>query len=82
MSDSELDALLPSEGYTIVEPPPGYAPVRTGAHKLTEAPEGESGFTMHESSTLGGMADDIVADLPTDVPGVGQLAFMLSLIHI
>ena len=76
MSDSELDALLPSEGYTIVEPPPGYAPVRTGAHKLTEAPEGESSFTMHESSTLGGMADDIVADLPTDVPGVGQLAFM------
>ena len=31
---------------------------------------------MPESSTLGAMADDIVADLPTDVPGVGQLAFM------
>lgn len=76
MSDAELDALLPSEGYIIVEPPPDYAPIRTGAHKLFHAPEGEQGFTMHESSTLGSTADDIVADLPTDVPGVGQLAFM------
>lgn len=72
MSDEELNALLPSEGYTIVEPPPGYAPAQ--AHKLQE-PE-SSGFYMPESSTLGAMADDIVADLPTDVPGVGQLAFM------
>ena len=68
MSDEELNALLPSEGYTIVEPPPGYAPAQ--AHKLQE-PE-SSGFYMPESSTLGAMADDIVADLP----GVGQLAFM------
>lgn len=76
MSDAELDALLPSEGYVIVEPPPDYAPVRAGAHKLMDDAQAESGFTMPESSMLGAMADDIVADLPTDVPGVGQLAFM------
>lgn len=76
MSDAELDSVLPTEGYVIVTPPPDYAPARAGAHKLSEAPEDTSGFTMHETSTLGGMADDVVANLPTEVPGVGQLAFM------
>lgn len=76
MSDAELDALLPSTGYRIVEPPPDYAPIRTGAHKLMDVPEGEAGFSMPESSGLGAMAGEIAADLPTDVPGVGQLAFM------
>lgn len=67
MSDEELNILLPSEGYTIVEPPPGYAPVHEAQ---------TDGFTMPESSMLGAIAQDIAADLPTDVPGVGQLAFM------
>ena len=68
MSDAELDALLPSTGYRIVDPPPDYAPIRTGAHKLMDVPEGEAGFSMPESSGLGAMAGEIAADLPTDVP--------------
>jgi splicing factor 3B subunit 1 len=27
LSDEELDAVLPSTGYAIVTPPPGYAPM-------------------------------------------------------
>lgn len=38
LSDEELDAMLPSEGYTILEPPPDYEPVRTPARKLTSTP--------------------------------------------
>lgn len=33
LSDEELDMMLPSEGYKILEPPPGYAPIRTPARK-------------------------------------------------
>ncbi|CAG9460321.1 unnamed protein product [Pedinophyceae sp. YPF-701] len=38
MSDEELDALLPSEGYKIVDPPAGYVPIRTPARKLMATP--------------------------------------------
>eukprot|EP00240_Pyramimonas_obovata_P000041 CAMPEP_0118921466 /NCGR_PEP_ID=MMETSP1169-20130426/734_1 /TAXON_ID=36882 /ORGANISM="Pyramimonas obovata, Strain CCMP722" /LENGTH=1306 /DNA_ID=CAMNT_0006862191 /DNA_START=153 /DNA_END=4073 /DNA_ORIENTATION=- len=38
MTDEELDALLPSEGYNILEPPASYVPIRTPARKLLATP--------------------------------------------
>jgi splicing factor 3B subunit 1 len=35
LSDEELDAMFPQEGYTILAPPPGYQPIRTPSRKLT-----------------------------------------------
>lgn len=38
LTDEELDALLPSDGYEIVEPPADYEPVRTPARKQASTP--------------------------------------------
>lgn len=74
LSDEELDAQLPTEGYEIVPPPAGYAPIRTPARKLMQTPASTSnGFTMQEdSSALGG---SMAPELPTEIEGVGQLQF-------
>lgn len=37
-TDSALDAILPSEGYTILRPPASYTPLRTPGRKLLETP--------------------------------------------
>ena len=37
-TDEELDELLPSEGFKILEPPASYVPIRTPARKLTQTP--------------------------------------------
>jgi splicing factor 3B subunit 1 len=77
LSDEELDEMLPSEGYKILEAPPGYAPIRTPARKLMSTPapiasaSGIGGFMMQEpenSRVLG-------KQMPTDIPGVGDLQF-------
>lgn len=45
MSDEELDAMFPKEGYTIIQPPTGYAPIRTPSRKLAgEAGGGVTGW--------------------------------------
>ncbi|KAL1841389.1 hypothetical protein VTJ49DRAFT_7119 [Mycothermus thermophilus] len=73
LSDEELDAMLPGleEGYKILEPPPGYAPVRAPARKLVTAPTPATGFTMQDPSTarLAGQP------MPKEIPGVGDLQF-------
>lgn len=79
LSDEELDQILPgeAEGYKILEPPPGYAPIRTPARKLMTTPApvqtagGVGGFMMQEPENpriLG-------KQLPTEIPGVGDLQF-------
>src|ERR1700694_2977460 len=37
-TDAELDILLPSEGYEILQPPADYVPIQTPARKLTSTP--------------------------------------------
>lgn len=73
ISDEELDALLPgeAEGYKVLEPPPGYAPVRAPAHKLMQTPAPTGGFMMQDpnSARLAGH------QLPKEIPGVGDLQF-------
>ncbi|EEQ33008.1 U2 snRNP component HSH155 [Microsporum canis CBS 113480] len=77
LSDEELDMMLPSEGYKILEPPPGYAPIRTPARKLMATPapmqsaSGIGGFMMQEPES----ARSIGKQLPTEIPGVGDLQF-------
>jgi len=69
LSDEELDMMLPSEGYKILEPPPGYAPIRAVAQKMMATPVPTGGFTMQEDSarSMGGK------QMPNEIPGVGEL---------
>ena len=77
LTDEELDAVLPSAGYAIVAPPPGYAPMvaprRLMATPITEV----GGFQIQESSDAASMAAaaGLAPELPTEIPGVGNLAF-------
>ncbi|CAJ0553808.1 Ff.00g123200.m01.CDS01 [Fusarium sp. VM40] len=73
LSDEELDLLLPgeSDGYKILDPPPGYEPVRAPAHKLMATPAPQTGFMMQdpEQVRLSGKP------MPAEIPGVGDLQF-------
>ncbi|EAQ89346.1 conserved hypothetical protein [Chaetomium globosum CBS 148.51] len=73
LSDEELDAMLPGpeEGYKVLEPPPGYAPVRAPAHKLVSAPTPATGFMMQDPSS-GRVTGQ---QMPKEIPGVGDLQF-------
>ncbi|KAJ1949879.1 U2 snRNP component prp10, partial [Linderina pennispora] len=74
MSDDELDALLPSEGYTIMEVPSSYVPIRTPARKLMATPgpmQGTGGFHIPEA----GSSVQVEAELTREVPGIGALPF-------
>ena len=77
VSDEELDMMLPSEGYKILEPPPGYAPLRLSGKAVpgTPAPStgasGLGGFMMQEPENPRSMGKQ----LPTEIPGVGDLQF-------
>ena len=44
-TDAALDAILPSEGYNILPPPPTYMPIRTPGRKLLTAPTPMGGQT-------------------------------------
>ena len=77
LSDEELDAMLPSEGYKVLEAPPGYEPINTPARKLMSTPApvngtaGYGGFMMQEPEDPKAMGKQ----LPTEIPGVGDLQF-------
>ena len=77
LSDEELDALLPSEGYKILDPPPGYEPINTVARRMMNAPApvaaagNYGGFMMQEPEDPRSMGKQ----LPTEIPGVGDLQF-------
>ncbi|XP_063902016.1 splicing factor 3B subunit 1-like [Zophobas morio] len=51
-SDEELDQMFPQEGYTILEPPPGYLPLMTPSRKLmqTPTPMNQGGFILQEQT--------------------------------
>jgi splicing factor 3B subunit 1 len=75
-TDEELDMMLPSEGYEILEPPPGYEPARIVRKAIaTPTPaasaNGFGGFMMQEPENPRSMGKQ----LPTEIPGVGDLQF-------
>ncbi|OBZ73801.1 U2 snRNP component prp10 [Grifola frondosa] len=77
LTDEELEAILPSSGYSIVTPPPGYAPL-VRPPKLSATPSTEvGGFQIQESSdaAAAAAAAGLAPELPTEIPGVGSLAF-------
>jgi splicing factor 3B subunit 1 len=77
ISDEELDLMLPSEGYKILEPPPGYEYSRVISRKITANPtpaasaNGFGGFMMQEPENPRSLGKQ----LPTEIPGVGDLQF-------
>jgi splicing factor 3B subunit 1 len=75
LSDEELDLMLPSEGYKILDPPPGYEPLRAPARHAMGTPATSAsltgGFMMQEPANASMMAKQ----LPTEIPGVGDLQF-------
>jgi splicing factor 3B subunit 1 len=72
ISDEELDAMLPSEGYKILEPPPGYAPIRSIAQRVMATPASLAGGFMMQDPESGRA---LGKQLPTEIPGVGDLQF-------
>ncbi|CDZ97761.1 arm repeat-containing protein [Phaffia rhodozyma] len=77
LSDAELDVILPSEGYVIVEPPPGYAPVRSS--KLGAIPVNNTGFMMQDEAAAKAAVDaagGYAHDVPTEIAGIGSLQFL------
>lgn len=77
LTDEELDAMLPTEGYQVLQPPPGYEPVRTAARRAAvpatpaTSSAGFGGFMMQEPEN----ARALGKQLPTEIPGVGDLQF-------
>ncbi|KND02673.1 splicing factor 3B subunit 1 [Spizellomyces punctatus DAOM BR117] len=73
LTDEELDAMFPTEGYKILEPPATYVPIRTPARKLMATPTpmaGQAGgFMMQEEDR------NQMYDVPPEIPGVGGLQF-------
>lgn len=76
ISDEMLDAILPSSGYTIVEAPENYVPIRINAHKLRQQHQA-SGFTMLEESNLGMQEAALKSELTlsSDIAGPEDLNF-------
>ncbi|XP_078378682.1 splicing factor 3B subunit 1-like isoform X2 [Oculina patagonica] len=60
LSDDELDSFFPKEGYKILEPPPGYQPIRTPTRKLTATPTpiGGSGFFIQQEDRSAKLVED------------------------
>jgi splicing factor 3B subunit 1 len=77
LTDEELDLLLPTQGYAVVRPPPGYVSrVAPPAH-LLNTPTELGGFQIREGSDAAAVAAaaGLAPELPTEIPGVGSLAF-------
>ena len=70
LSDEELDSMLPKEGYSILEMPASYVPIRTPSRKLMETPTpltGDMGFVMQEETKqmlYGALAMEGTQELP------------------
>ncbi|KAJ3333392.1 Splicing factor 3B subunit 1 [Blyttiomyces sp. JEL0837] len=74
MSDEELDSLLPSKGYKILEAPTSYVPIRTPARKLMATPtpvagQSGAGFMMQDEQQAAPF------EVPAEISGVGPLQF-------
>ncbi|KAI9203477.1 armadillo-type protein [Polychytrium aggregatum] len=74
LTDEELDAMFPTTGYKILEPPATYQPIRTPARKLMQTPtpmagQVGAGFMMQEEDR------HQQYDIPPELSGVGNLQF-------
>lgn len=70
LSDEELDAMLPSEGYKILPFPPGYEPLRAPAHRVAATPASlQGGFMMQQPVDPRSLGKD----LSTELQSMGDL---------
>jgi len=67
LSDEELDSILPSEGYEILEPPAGYQPIRNANRILEATPVNQEGFFIQEETKPQSYG------IPTSVEGLPEL---------
>ena len=74
ITDEELDAIFPTEGYKILEPPAGYAPIRTPSRRLLATPTpagGATGFLIQNDEGMDKSKYGItVKDLGDNLPGL------------
>ncbi|TPX31461.1 hypothetical protein SmJEL517_g05224 [Synchytrium microbalum] len=72
LSDDELDAMFPTTGYKILDPPSSYAPIRTPARKLMATPTPMAGmgggFVMQDETVMS-------MDMAPSIDGVDGLQF-------
>uniref|UniRef100_A0A1J3GT84 Splicing factor 3B subunit 1 n=1 Tax=Noccaea caerulescens TaxID=107243 RepID=A0A1J3GT84_NOCCA len=68
LSDEELDAMFPQEGYKVLDPPASYVPIRTPARKLmaTPTPMATPGYNIPEENR--GQQYDVPPELPGGLP--------------
>ncbi|KMZ65686.1 Splicing factor 3B subunit [Zostera marina] len=68
LTDEELDALFPQEGYSILDPPASYVPIRTPARKLlaTPTPMGTPLYAIPEENR--GQHYDVPKEAPGGLP--------------
>ncbi|KAK2997810.1 hypothetical protein RJ639_024937 [Escallonia herrerae] len=68
LTDEELDAMFPQEGYKILDPPSTYVPIRTPARKLlaTPTPLGTPLYSIPEENR--GQQFDVPKELPGGLP--------------
>jgi len=52
LTDEEIDAMLPTDGYKLLEPPSDYVAIRTPARKASATPTPYAGFIIQEGSDL------------------------------
>jgi splicing factor 3B subunit 1 len=67
LTDDDLDAILPSEGYQILVPPESYKPIRTPARKITATPTPlqQAGYAMPTETKA---SFDVPMAFPEDLP--------------
>lgn len=73
LSDQALDEMLPADGYVVLDPPKDYVPNRIHQTNGTAAPATSGGYVIPEDSSRAAMT--MAKELPTQVPGVGDLQF-------
>nr|Q10178.3 RecName: Full=U2 snRNP component prp10 [Schizosaccharomyces pombe 972h-] len=72
LTEEELNELLPSEGYAILEPPPGY--LESIHPELLQKGTTLDTYHVPQEQELP-LEKELPAALPTEIPGVGDLAF-------
>ncbi|KAI5683523.1 hypothetical protein M9H77_04751 [Catharanthus roseus] len=68
LTDEELDAMFPQEGYKVLDPPASYVPIRTPARKLlaTPTPIGTPLYSIPEENR--GQQFDVPKEMPGGLP--------------
>ncbi|KAF9977275.1 Splicing factor 3B subunit 1 [Actinomortierella ambigua] len=72
LTDEELDAMFPTTGYKILDPPPTYQPIRTPSRKLMATPTPYAGGFMMQDENVKqnyGIPNEV------EIPGAANLPF-------